>query len=197
MNTANKLTLSRIVMAFLILFILMISWSDFGITIPNILVMNKIVVDIRYPIAGFIFVIACVTDYLDGAIARKEKMTSDFGAVMDAIADKVLVNGLLVVLAYNGFISLVVPVIIITRDIVVDSLRILCAKQSIIVKANKWGKIKTIFMMIGLSFMLFYNLPFEVYGIYFADILIYIATILSVISAIIYFIKVKDKINWS
>ncbi len=197
MNTANKLTLSRIVMAFLILFILMISWSDFGITIPNILVMNKIVVDIRYPIAGFIFVIACVTDYLDGAIARKEKMTSDFGAVMDAIADKVLVNGLLVVLAYNGFISLVVPVIIITRDIVIDSLRILCAKQGIIVKANKWGKIKTIFMMIGLSFMLFYNLPFEVYGIYFADILIYIATILSVISAIIYFIKVKDKINWS
>lgn len=197
MNTANKLTLSRIVMAFLILFILMISWSDFGITIPNILVMNKIVVDIRYPIAGFIFVIACVTDYLDGAIARKENMTSDFGAVMDAIADKVLVNGLLVVLAYNGFISLVVPVIIITRDIVIDSLRILCAKQGIIVKANKWGKIKTIFMMIGLSFMLFYNLPFEVYGIYFADILIYIATILSVISAIIYFIKVKDKINWS
>lgn len=197
MNTANKLTLSRIVMAFLILFILMISWSDFGITIPNILVMNKIVVDIRYPIAGFIFVIACVTDYLDGAIARKEKMTSDFGAIMDAIADKVLVNGLLVVLAYNGFISLVVPVIIITRDIVIDSLRILCAKQGIIVKANKWGKIKTIFMMIGLSFMLFYNLPFEVYGIYFADILIYIATILSVISAIIYFIKVKDKINWS
>ena len=197
MNTANKLTLSRIVMAFLILFILMISWSDFGITIPNILVMNKIVVDIRYPIAGFIFVIACVTDYLDGAIARKEKMTSDFGAVMDAIADKVLVNGLLVVLAYNGFISLVVPVIIITRDSVIDSLRILCAKQGIIVKANKWGKIKTIFMMIGLSFMLFYNLPFEVYGIYFADILIYIATILSVISAIIYFIKVKDKINWS
>ncbi len=197
MNTANKLTLSRIVMAFLILFILMIPWSDFGIVIPNILVMNKIVVDIRYPIAGFIFVIACVTDYLDGAIARKEKMTSDFGAVMDAIADKVLVNGLLVVLAYNGFISLVVPVIIITRDIVIDSLRILCAKQGIIVKANKWGKIKTIFMMIGLSFMLFYNLPFEVYGIYFADILIYIATILSVVSAIIYFIKVKDKIKWS
>ena len=82
MNTANKLTLSRIVMAIIILILLMVPWSDFGITIPNVLVMNKIIVDIRYPIAGFIFVIACVTDYLDGNIARREKNTSDFGAII-------------------------------------------------------------------------------------------------------------------
>ncbi len=195
MNTANKLTLSRIVMAIIILILLMVPWSDFGITIPNVLVMNKIIVDIRYPIAGFIFVIACVTDYLDGSIARREKNTSDFGAIMDAIADKILINGLLIILAYNGFISVVVPVIIVTRDIVIDSLRIFAAKGNVIVKANKWGKIKTVFMMIGISFMLFYNLPFEVYGIYFADIMIYIATILSVVSGVIYFWNIKDKIK--
>lgn len=195
MNTANKLTISRIIMAVIILIILMIPWNEFGITIPTILIMNKIVVDIRYPIAGFIFVIACVTDYLDGAIARKEKTLSDFGATLDAIADKVLVNGVLILLAYNGFISVFVPVIIVTRDIAVDALRALSAKNKVIIKASKWGKVKTIFMMVGLSLMLFYNLPFEVYGIYVADILIYIATILSVVSGVLYFINCKDKIK--
>lgn len=195
MNTANKLTISRIIMAVIILIILMIPWNEFGITIPTILIMNKIVVDIRYPIAGFIFVIACVTDYLDGAIARKEKTLSDFGATLDAIADKVLVNGVLILLAYNGFISVFVPVIIVTRDIAVDALRALSAKNNVIIKASKWGKVKTIFMMVGLSLMLFYNLPFEVYGIYVADILIYIATILSVVSGVMYFINCKDKIK--
>ena len=195
MNTANKLTISRIVMAVIILIILMIPWNEFGISIPSFLVMNKVLVDIRYPIAGFIFVIACVTDYLDGTIARKEKTLTDFGATLDAIADKVLVNGVLILLAYNGFISVVVPVVIVTRDIAVDALRALSAKNKVIIKASKWGKVKTIFMMVGLSLMLFYNLPFEVYGIYVADILIYIATILSVVSGVMYFINCKDKIK--
>ena len=195
MNTANKLTISLIVMAVIILIILMIPWNEFGISIPSFLVMNKVLVDIRYPIAGFIFVIACVTDYLDGTIARKEKTLTDFGATLDAIADKVLVNGVLILLAYNGFISVVVPVVIVTRDIAVDALRALSAKNKVIIKASKWGKVKTIFMMVGLSLMLFYNLPFEVYGIYVADILIYIATILSVVSGVMYFINCKDKIK--
>lgn len=195
MNTANKLTISRIVMAVIILIILMIPWNEFGISIPSFLVMNKVLVDIRYPIAGFIFVIACVTDYLDGSIARKEKTLTDFGATLDAIADKVLVNGVLILLAYNGFISVVVPVVIVTRDIAVDALRALSAKNKVIIKASKWGKVKTIFIMVGLSLMLFYNLPFEVYGIYVADILIYIATILSVVSGVMYFINCKDKIK--
>ena len=139
MNTANKLTISRIVMAVIILIILMIPWNEFGISIPSFLVMNKVLVDIRYPIAGFIFVIACVTDYLDGSIARKEKTLTDFGATLDAIADKVLVNGVLILLAYNGFISVVVPVVIVTRDIAVDALRALSAKNKVIIKASKWG----------------------------------------------------------
>ena len=196
MNTANKLTISRIVMAVIILIILMIPWNEFGISIPSFLVMNKVLVDIRYPIAGFIFVIACVTDYLDGSIARKEKTLTDFGATLDAIADKVLVNGVLILLAYNGFISVVVPVVIVTRDIAVDALRALSAKNKVIIKASKWGKVKTIFMMCGISLMLFYNLPFEVWGIYVADILIDIATILSVISGILYFIHAKEKIKF-
>lgn len=196
MNLANKLTISRIIMAGIILLILLVPWEDFGLTIPTIYVMGKVVVNVKYIIAGFLFVIACLTDYLDGSIARKSKQTSDFGATLDAIADKVLVNGVLIILAYQGFISIVVPVLIVIRDICVDALRTLSAKHKVIIKASKWGKVKTLFMMVGVSLLLFYNLPFEIWEIYVADILVYIATILSVISGILYFINAKDKIKF-
>ena len=197
MNHANKLTMLRIVLAILILIILMLPYKDFGISVPTFLVMGKVLVDVRYIVAGFLFVIASVTDYLDGMYARKEKSTSDFGATLDAIADKVLVNGVLILLAYNGFISVVIPVIIVTRDILMDSLRALSAKQGIVIKANKLGKLKTVFMLIGLSFMLFYNLPFEAWGIYVADIFVDIATVLSVVSLVVYYFNAKKKIKFT
>ncbi len=196
MSLPNKLTISRIVLAAIILLLLLIPWQDFGITFPTFYLMGRIVVDFKYLIAGFLFVIASVTDYLDGAIARKEKSTTDFGSTMDAIADKVLVNGILIVLAYQGFINIIIPVIIVTRDIVIDSLRILAAKKGKIMKAGKWGKLKTIFMLTGISLMLFYNLPFEIWNIYVAEMLIDIATILSIISAILYYREWQEKVNF-
>ncbi len=197
MNFANNLTRSRIVMAIIILIILLFPWSDIHFTFPTFLVAGKVLVDSKYIIAGFIFVIASVTDYLDGQIARKEKKTSDYGAIMDAIADKVLVNGVLIVLAYQGFISVLIPVIIVIRDTIVDALRIGAASKKVIVKANKWGKVKTVTMLIGISLMLFYNLPFEIWNIYLAEILIDIATVLSVASGVIYYFDIKDKVlDW-
>lgn len=197
MNFANNLTRSRIVMAIIILIILLFPWSDIHFTFPTFLVAGKVLVDSKYIIAGFIFVIASVTDYLDGQMARKEKKTSDYGAIMDAIADKVLVNGVLIVLAYQGFISVLIPVIIVIRDIIVDALRIGAASKKVIVKANKWGKVKTVTMLIGISLMLFYNLPFEIWNIYLAEILIDIATVLSVASGVIYYFDIKDKVlDW-
>ncbi len=197
MNLANSLTKSRMIMAILILFLLLFPWSDIHFTFPTFLVAGKVLVDTKYLLAGFIFVIASVTDYLDGQIARKEKKASDYGAIMDAIADKVLVNGVLIVLAYQGFISVLIPVIIVTRDIIVDALRIAAAQKKVIVKANKWGKLKTATMLSGISLMLFYNLPFEVWNIYIAEILIDIATVLSVASGVIYYFDIKDKVlDW-
>ena len=178
-------------MAIIILIILLFPWSDIHFTFPTFLVAGKVLVDSKYIIAGFIFVIASVTDYLDGQMARKEKKTSDYGAIMDAIADKVLVNGVLIVLAYQGFISVLIPVIIVIRDIIVDALRIGAASKKMIVKANKWGKVKTMTMLIGISLMLFYNLPFEIWNIYLAEILIDIATVLSVASGVIYYFDIN------
>lgn len=197
MNFVNNLTKSRIVMAIIILTILLFPWSDIHFTFPTFLVAGKVLVDSKYIIAGFIFVMASVTDYLDGQIARKEKKTSDYGAIMDAIADKVLVNGVLIVLAYQGFISVLIPVIIVIRDTIVDALRIGAASKKVIVKANKWGKLKTAIMLMGISLMLFYNLPFEIWNIYLAEILIDIATVLSVASGVIYYFDIKDKVlDW-
>ena len=183
------------VLAVIIFILLLFPWQDVGITIPTFLVMGKVVVDIKYLVAGFLFVIASVTDYLDGAIARKEKQETDVGALLDAVADKFLVNGVLIILAYHGFIHVIVPVVIVIRDIFMDALRMLALKNNKVIKANVWGKVKTITMLVGISLMLFYNLPFEVWGIYVAEILIDVATILSVVSAFLYFIEWKQKLQ--
>lgn len=192
MNTANKLSISRIVLGILILLGLTFPFEEIGMTIPTFLIMGKVLVDIRYPIAGFIFVIACVTDYLDGSIARKEREVTDYGTILDESADKVLINGLLIVLAYQGFISIIVPILIVVRDILVESLRMALAKKNKLMKPSKLGKKKTVFMMIGVALLLFYNLPFEVWGIYLAPLFIYIGTILSVLSGMIYYMSNKD-----
>ncbi len=190
MNLANRLTISRIIMAIFIIVFLLIPWNDFNISFPEFLAGGKVLIDIRYLIVGIVFIIASITDYFDGRIARSNNMTTDFGACLDAIADKILVNGLLIILAYQGFISEVIPVIIISRDIFVDALKTLSASKGVVVKASIWGKVKTIFMMLGLTLVLFYNMPFELWNIKLDYIFIYIATVLSVVSGVIYYFEI-------
>ena len=190
MNLANRLTISRIVMAVFIMVFLLIPWNEFNISFPTFLAGGKVLIDIKYLIVGVVFIVASITDYFDGRIARAKSMTTDFGACLDAIADKVLVNGLLIILAYQGFISIVIPVIIISRDIVVDALKTISASKGVVVKANVWGKVKTICMMIGLTLLLFYNMPFGLWNVKLDLIFIYIATILSVVSGIIYYMEI-------
>ena len=110
---------------------------------------------------------------------------------MDAIADKILVNAVLIVLAVNGYISVVVPVVIVSRDIIVDSIKMVAGQKSGAVGASKTGKIKTACMMSGITLLFFYNLPFSLININPARALIMIATVLSVISGVEYYIKNK------
>ena len=125
MNLPNKITVARIILAVLILILLLVPWYELGIEFPTFVIQGKIIVDLKYIIAGILFIVASVSDFLDGYIARSQNLVSDFGKVMDAIADKILVNGLLIILAYDGLISIAVPVIIITRDIIVDSCKMI------------------------------------------------------------------------
>ena len=192
MNLPNKLTIGRIITAIFILVMLMIPWYSLGIKFPTFLIAGKIVVDLKYIIAGVLFILAALTDFLDGHIARSQNLVTDFGKVMDAIADKILVNGLLIMLAYDGFISIAIPVIIITRDTFVDAFKMASGKKGKVVAASFTGKAKTMCMMIGMALTMFYNLPFELLGINVGYALIIIATILSVISGVQYYFNTKD-----
>ena len=191
MNLPNKITITRIILGVIVLLILLIPWYALGIEWPEY-VVGSVLVNLKYIVAGIIFVIAAFSDFLDGYLARKNNIVTDFGKVADAIADKILVNGLLVILAYERSISIVIPVLIITRDIVVDSLKMVSGNHGKVVAASILGKIKTIFMLIGITLTLFYNLPFELVNFPFAELLLFLATIFSIISGCQYYFKTKD-----
>ena len=192
MNLPNKITLSRIIMTIVIIFILLFPFYLVNISFPKYNV-HGIIVDSKYIIGGILFVIASVTDFIDGNLARRNNQVTDTGKMLDAIADKVLVNSVLVIFASNGFISPIIAVIYIFRDEVVNALRKKKKKNGVIVPASMMGKIKTFSMMTGLSLMFFYNIPFELINIRVDEFLIYFATIMSVASGIEYYKAIMKK----
>ena len=192
MNLPNKITLGRIIISVAVLVLLLLPWNQLGVHFPTYTIDGNIIVNLKILIAGGLFVIGSVTDFLDGYIARSRNIVTDFGKVMDAIADKILVNGVLIILAYEGMISIIIPVVIITRDTIVDSCKMISGNKGKVVAASIMGKLKTICMMVGLSLTMFYNLPFEMFGVPVARVLLIIATIRSVISGIQYFNNSKE-----
>ena len=194
MNLPNKITITRIVLSIICIVLLIVPLQKFGIDLPPVEVTAAIRVPVKYIICGCLFLLASVTDSIDGHIARKYNLVTDFGKVMDAVADKILVNGVLIALACNGFISVIIPVVIVSRDIFVDSIKMVVGNKVGAVGASKTGKIKTVFMMTGVTLMLFYNLPFEIWGLKVADLLIMIATVLSVVSGVEYYVNNKKYI---
>ena len=187
MNLPNKLTITRIIMSIIIIIILLggsYTKAIFGIEIPKLFINEMIVVDLKYIIAGVLFILASITDFLDGYIARKYNLITDFGKLVDAIADKILVNSTLIILSAQGFIHPIIPVVIIIRDSVVNSIKMLAASKGKVVAAIKSGKIKTACLMVGIVLTLFYNLPFELWNISIAKVLLFVATILSIISGV-------------
>ena len=187
MNLPNKITMSRIFLSIFIIVLLLFPIDAMGIVMPKIFVNETIVVDIKYIIARVLFIAASLTDFLDGYIARKYNLITDFGKMIDAIADKILVNPILIILAASGFISPIIPVIIIARDSVVNSIKMIAGSKGQVVAAIKMGKLKTASLMVGITLTLFYNLPFELYNLKISDALLIIACVLSIISAAQYY----------
>lgn len=190
LNLPNKITIARIILALIIILILLIPWYSLNFKWP-VYMVNNMEVDLKYVIVGILFLIGSLSDFLDGYLARKNNMVTDFGKVADAIADKILVNGLIIILAYERVISIVIPVVIVTRDIVVDSCKMIAGNKGHVVAASNLGKVKTLCMLIGLTLTLFYNLPFELINLPVADLLLILATIISVISGIDYYTKCR------
>lgn len=191
MNVPNKITVCRIILSVFLLILMVFPLNKIGVSFPEIKMSADFIIDSKYLICGVIFMIASVTDYLDGHLARKYNLVTDLGKVMDAIADKILVNGVLILLATSGHISPIVPVVIVSRDIAVDSIKMVAGQKNGAVAASKAGKFKTAFMLVGITLLFFYDLPFALINIYPSRVIIMIATVLSVLSGVQYYVKNK------
>lgn len=195
MNKANKITLSRVFISIIIIIILLFPFYSFGIEFPKYVVNDNIVVDLKYIIAGVLFIIASLTDFLDGYVARKYDMVTDFGKMVDAISDKMLTNSLMIILACNGMIAPIIVVVFIVRDIIVDSIKMLIGNKGKAVAAIPVAKVKTATLMVGLTLTLFYNLPFELINLRVSEYLLIISCVLSVVSGVKYYGMAKEYIT--
>lgn len=190
MNVANKLTMVRIFLTVVLITILLFPFYMVNIEFPEILI-GTVTVDTKYLIAAGIFMIASFTDFLDGFIARKYNMVTDFGKMVDAIADKMLVNSTLIILTADGFVHPIITVVIIFRDTCVDTIKMIAGSKGEVVAAIKTGKVKTALLMLGIIFSLCYNLPFELLGYDVANFLLVLAMFFSVISGVQYYFMNK------
>ena len=188
----NRLTNLRLIMSGIIFVILLFPFNMIDINFKKYLVEGFVIVDTKMIIVGVLFILSCITDFLDGYLARKYNNVSDYGKLMDPIADKISVNSILIILAGYGYIHSVIPVIIVTRDIVVDALRMMAATTGSVEAAKFTGKFKTAFLMLGIIFKLFGNLPFALWNIAVDDFFLVAGTILCFISGLEY-IKKKKK----
>ena len=191
MNTANKITISRVIMSFIIMILLLFPFELLNIKLPTYVFNGNIYIELKYIIAGILFVIASLTDFLDGYVARKYNMVTDFGKMVDAVSDKLLTNTVLVILACDGMVSPVIAVVIIARDIFVDSIKMVMGNKGKAVAAIKVAKFKTASLMLGIILTLFYNIPFELINLRVSDFMLVLAAILSVISGVKYYMMAR------
>lgn len=141
-------------------------------------------------IALAIFIVASLTDMLDGKIARKYNLVTNFGKLMDPLADKLLVCSALICLIQMGRIPAWIVVIIISRDFIIGGIRELAADNGVVIAASYWGKFKTVFQMIMVCLMIA-NIPMLAIV---TQIIMWIAVALTVISLVDYVLKNKQVI---
>lgn len=173
MNLPNKLTMGRI------------------FAIPVFIVV--FMMGYRYA-AAIIFILAAVTDMLDGHIARKHNLVTNFGKLMDPLADKLLVMSALICLAEVGDVAGWMVVVILGREFIITGMRQVAAAQGIVIAAGTTGKIKTITQMIAIPLLILENWPFTALGIPvpFDVIFLWIALIMTIVSGTEYIMKNKQ-----
>lgn len=205
MNLPNKITISRIILivAMIIgMFVLAIVEKATGFVTPD---LGNSKINLVYLIFCIIFIIAAATDYLDGHLARKMNLVTDFGKFLDPIADKLLNDATMIFLLVpqlyapnqrNDFTFLTIlaicVIVMIARDLVVDALRMIAVKNNIVIAANIFGKAKTVLQMIAIPMLLLNGWPFNYFDanwpqtLQISTIFFYLATLMSLISGVIY-----------
>lgn len=186
MNLPNKLTVGRIAMVPLVVLIYLVIPQDFCmISATNGLALRDV-------LAFLIFMLASLTDMFDGQIARKYHLITSFGKFFDPIADKMLVNTMLILLVYTHQANIVAVLLMIARDLIVDGLRMLASQHGKVVSAGIYGKAKTVLQMFAILFLLLKNWPFVYLGLPLDQILLWLACLMSLFSGLIYFAQLKD-----
>ena len=174
MNLPNKLTLFRVILIpFFVFFLLAPYFEGYG----------------NY-IAVAIFIVASLTDMLDGKIARKYNLVTNFGKFMDPLADKLLVCSAMICLISTGKLAAWIVIIIIAREFIISGFRLIASDNGIVIAASYWGKFKTTFQML-MVIVLILNIPNQFFTV-LGTILTYIALALTIISLIDYIAKNKD-----
>ncbi len=188
MNLPNKLTTIRLISVPLFVLLYLIPYQTLGISMPSfdVLGTHLSLLDI---ILFTVFFLAAITDYLDGYLARKKNLVTTFGKFIDPIADKLIVNTALLLLASSQDISIVIPIIMISRDTIVDAIRLVVSQKNVVLAASYLGKAKTMTQMIAIGILLLNNVVFAYFHIPMDQIMIYVATIISIISGVDYFVK--------
>lgn len=202
MNLPTKITVSRIV-AIVIMIIALFVMSFIDFVSPEI---GNTGINVVFLVIFIFFLIASYTDYLDGHLARKNNQVTALGKFLDPVADKLLINSLVIFLVSTSFapyamgtqrvyFSVWCAIILVARDIVVDALRFIAAQKNVVIAANIFGKLKTVLEMVAISFVLLNGFPFNYFdanwpvGLHITDFIVYIATFVSVLSGIIYVVQ--------
>lgn len=171
MNIANKITMLRIAM------------------IPFFMVLMLLDFPYHMEAALAVFLLASLTDKLDGHLARKYNLITDFGKFMDPLADKLLVTGAFVILIQQGRIEAWIVFVILAREFAVTGLRSLAAAQNVVIAASNFGKLKTVSQIVAIVILMLNNFPFSLINIPVDVITVYVTLIITIWSGLDYFGK--------
>jgi CDP-diacylglycerol--glycerol-3-phosphate 3-phosphatidyltransferase len=168
MNLPNQLTVGRVIAVPFFIVLYLMGWS-----VP----------------ATILFILASATDALDGYLARKNNLVSNFGKIMDPLADKILVTAALVLLVETGQVAGWMLIVILAREFAVGGLRTIAAADGKVIAAGMTGKIKTVLQMVAVPLLLLHNWPFSYISIPMDQILLWACVIMTVVSGTEYIIK--------
>jgi CDP-diacylglycerol--glycerol-3-phosphate 3-phosphatidyltransferase len=186
-NLPNRLTIFRVFLIPIILGCLFLNLTD----LPWIKSMHSTL----GWIAGWTFVAASVTDFFDGYFARKRGIVTVFGSFLDPIADKFLVVSSLIMLQGMGRIPVLIVIILVLREMYINSLRLLANERGFKVPVGQLGKWKTAFQMIGIPMLMAYEKPWGIPMPLLGTIFIYLASIFSLYSALQYSVNLVKKLK--